>query len=105
MTKELKYISNVLYFIVFPLLAWGQDANTPQEAYSCERPQFMDVKDRHRNCRDMYNRKMGLWKTYSYSRVLISEITYDNDKKHGSAKRYYPHSGALMEWCDYHYVH
>jgi antitoxin component YwqK of YwqJK toxin-antitoxin module len=84
-------------------MGWCQDANTPQEAYSCERPQFMDIKDRHRNCRDMYNRKMGLWKTYSYSRVLIAETNYDNDKKHGLCKRYYPHTGALMESCEYHY--
>ncbi len=103
MTKELKKISIVLYFIAFPLLVWSQDASTPQEAYVCERPQFMAAGDKHRNCRDMYNRKMGLWKTYSYSRVLISEINYENDKKHGMSRRYFPHTGALQESCEYHY--
>jgi len=103
MTRELKKISIVLYFIVFHLLSWSQDASSPQEAYICERPQFLSAGDRHRNCRDMYNRKMGLWKTYSSSRVLISEINYENDKKHGVSRRYFPHTGALQESCEYHY--
>lgn len=101
--KSRIFVGIVLYFIGFSFTLFAQDVNTPQEAYTCVRPQYMDVKDRHRNCRDMYNRKMGLWKTYSYSRVLIAEINYENDKKHGLCKRYYPHTGALMESCEYHY--
>jgi antitoxin component YwqK of YwqJK toxin-antitoxin module len=70
-------------------------------AQSYERPKFASPKDKHRNMRDEYERKQGLWKTYSASYICIAEINYLNDKKHGLCKRFYPHSGTLMEECEY----
>lgn len=70
-------------------------------AQQYERPKFCPPKDKHRNMRDMYDRKQGLWKTYSASYICIAEIEYLNDKKHGMCKRFYPHSGTLMEECEY----
>jgi antitoxin component YwqK of YwqJK toxin-antitoxin module len=50
---------------------------------------------------DQYDRKQGVWQMYSASNLLIAEINYLNDKKHGLSTRYYPHSGTVMEQAEY----
>lgn len=87
----------VKYLIIFllttaPLLLHAQ--------YS-RRPKFAPWKDKHRNVKDDFDRKQGLWKLYSASRLLIAEIEYQNDKKHGMSRRFYPHTGELMEEAEY----
>lgn len=89
--------ASVKYVIIFllaatPLLLFGQ---------SSRRPKYAPRKDKHRNERDEFDRKQGLWKLYSASRLLIAEVEYQNDKKHGMSKRYYPHTGELMEEAEY----
>jgi antitoxin component YwqK of YwqJK toxin-antitoxin module len=89
-------VRNILILLLlpaFPLLSKGQ---------SEERPKFAPGKEKHRNVRDEYNRKQGLWKLYSASRIIIAEVNYLNDKKHGMSTRYYPHTGALMEQAEYY---
>ena len=83
--------------IVFALSA----ISITSAAQSYEKPKFCPPKDKHRNMRDEYERKQGLWKTYSASNICIAEINYLNDKKHGLSKRFYPHSGTIMEECEY----
>ena len=70
-------------------------------AQSSKRPKYAPRKDKHRNERDEFDRKQGLWKLYSASRLLIAEIEYQHDKKHGFSRRYYPHTGELMEEAEY----
>ncbi len=66
------------------------------------RPKYAPWKEKHRNVKDQYDRKQGLWKFYSYTRDIIAEIEYLNDRKHGMSKRYYAHTGGtLMEVCQY----
>ncbi|MCB9191902.1 MAG: hypothetical protein H6603_10425 [Flavobacteriales bacterium] len=89
--------AGVKYFIILmlttaPLLLFGQ---------SSDRPKFAPWKEKHRNVKDDFDRKQGLWKLYSASRLLIAEIEYQNDKKHGMSRRYYPHTGELMEEAEY----
>ena len=84
----------ILIFLLFaaPMVLFGQ---------SSSRPKYAPWKDKHRNVRDDFDRKQGLWKLYSASRLLIAEVEYQNDKKHGSSRRYYPHTGELMEEAEY----
>lgn len=85
-------------FILIFLLFFGHSLVLAQDG---DRPKFSPRKDKHRNVRDEFDRKQGLWKLYSASRLLIAEINYQNDKKHGMSIRYYPHSGELMEEAEY----
>ncbi|MGB0369312.1 MAG: toxin-antitoxin system YwqK family antitoxin [Flavobacteriales bacterium] len=84
----------ILIFLLFaaPMVLLGQ---------SSKRPKYSPRKDKHKNVRDAFDRKQGLWKLYSASRLLIAEIEYQNDKKHGMSSRYYPHTGELMEQAEY----
>lgn len=85
----------ILIFLLFaaPLVLFGQ---------SSRRPKYSPWKERHhRNVKDEFDRKQGLWKLYSASRLLIAEIEYQNNKKHGMSRRYYPHTGELMEEAEY----
>jgi antitoxin component YwqK of YwqJK toxin-antitoxin module len=70
-------------------------------AQSSERPKFAPFKEKHRNMRDEFDRKQGLWKLYSASQIIIADVNYLNDKKHGTSIRYYPHTGQLMEQAEY----
>ena len=88
----------VKFILIFLLFA----APLVLSAQSSSRPKFSPWKERHhRNVRDEFDRKQGLWKLYSASRLLIAEIQYQNDKKHGMSLRYYPHTGELMEQAEY----
>jgi antitoxin component YwqK of YwqJK toxin-antitoxin module len=82
----------VLLLLLIPSFALAQTAR---------RPKFAPSKDHHRNKKDNYDRKQGTWKFYSASRLLIAEIEYLNDKKHGFSRRYYPHTGNAMEEAEY----
>jgi antitoxin component YwqK of YwqJK toxin-antitoxin module len=82
----------ILMLSATPVLLFGQ---------SSSRPKFAPWKDKHRNVKDDFDRKQGLWKLYSASRLLIAEIEYQNDKKHGMSRRYYPHTGEVMEEAEY----
>lgn len=87
----------VIYLIILML------ATAPMllHAQSSRKPKYSPWKEKHRNVRDEFDRKQGLWKLYSASRLLIAEIEYQNDKKHGMSRRYYPHTGELMEEAGY----
>ncbi len=88
---SVKYII-ILMLTAAPLVLFGQ---------SSRRPKYAPWRDKHRNVRDDFDRKQGLWKLYSASRLLIAEIEYQNDKKHGMSRRYYPHTGEIMEEAEY----
>ncbi len=82
----------ILLLILVPALVSAQNAR---------RPKYAPWREKHRNVRDEFDRKQGLWKLYSASRLLIADITYMHDKKHGMSTRYYPHTGELMEQAEY----
>jgi antitoxin component YwqK of YwqJK toxin-antitoxin module len=92
MKRQLTQYAILVLFISQPVFLSGQ---------SYERPKFAPRKSNHTNEKDQYDRKQGLWMQYSASHTLIAEINYLNDKKHGLSTRYYPHSGSVMEQCEY----
>jgi antitoxin component YwqK of YwqJK toxin-antitoxin module len=92
MQKRIALYALFILFIHLPVLLIGQTS---------ERPKYAPSKNNHRNDKDQYDRKQGVWQLYSASRVLIAEINYLNDKKHGLSTRYYPHSGTIMEQAEY----
>ena len=49
---------------------------------------------------DEFDKKQGLWRIKSGG-ILVAEINYLNDKKHGLATLYYAASGAMMEVANY----
>lgn len=66
-----------------------------------ERPQYMPRSDKHRNVRDELGRKQGLWKYYSTERILLNEITFLNDVKHGLSIRHNSSTGIVTEEANY----
>ena len=46
-------------------------------------------------------RKNGKWKSFNRHAVLIAEGNYVNNKKHGTWREYYDHTGTLMIEEDY----
>lgn len=92
-TASVKYVI-ILVLIAAPTMLFGQ---------SSKRPKYSPWKERHhRNVKDEFDRKQGLWKLYSASRLLIAEIEYQNNRKHGMSRRYYPHTGEIMEEAEYY---
>jgi antitoxin component YwqK of YwqJK toxin-antitoxin module len=92
MKRTIAIYAIIALFISQPIILLGQ---------SEQRPKYAPRKLNHRNEKDQYDRKQGLWMQYSASRTLIAEINYLNDRKHGLSTRYYPHSGAVMEQAEY----
>lgn len=46
-------------------------------------------------------RKNGKWKSFNKHAVLIAEGNYVNNKKHGTWREYYDHTGTIMIEEDY----
>lgn len=98
MQKKLIYL--VVILMAMPLFGISQEGGYIPA--SERRPKYAPWKDKHRNVKDQYDRKQGLWKFYSYTHDLIAEVEYLNDRKHGISKRYYAHTGGtLMEVAQY----
>ena len=91
LNRRVKFII-ILLVLTTPMWSVAQDG---------ERPKFAPYKEKHRNIRDEFDRKQGLWKLYSASQIIIADVNYLNDKKHGMSTRYYPHTGELMEQAEY----
>lgn len=66
-----------------------------------ERPQYAPRSEKHRNVRDELGRKQGLWKYFSRERVVLYEITFLNDVKHGPFIRHNSYNGIVMEESNY----
>lgn len=66
-----------------------------------ERPRYAPFSDKHRNARDELGRKQGLWKYYTLNRVLVLEITFQNDVKHGPFIRHSSSNGVITEESNY----
>lgn len=96
-----KLIYPILMFMALPLIGFSQVAEDGWIPATEKRPKYAPWKEKHRNVRDQYDRKQGLWKFYSYTHDIIAEVEYLNDRKHGVSKRYYAHSGTIMEIAQY----
>jgi antitoxin component YwqK of YwqJK toxin-antitoxin module len=81
--------------ILFPIISYSQDEIS-------EKPKYAPHGEKHKNVTDAKG-KQGAWKTYSRERVLLSEINYKNDIKHGASTKYYPSNGVLKEEANYYY--
>ncbi|MGD0711315.1 MAG: toxin-antitoxin system YwqK family antitoxin [Bacteroidales bacterium] len=82
-------------FILFPVFSYSQDEIS-------EKPKYAPHGERHRNVTDAKG-KQGLWKLYSRDRILLSEINYKNDIKHGACTKYYSSTGVMHEESNYYY--
>lgn len=47
--------------------------------------------------------KNGKWKEFNKHAILIAEGMYVNNKKHGTWREYYDHTGSIMIEEDFHY--
>lgn len=92
-------ISTFILLIISPLFCISQGG---EEWYRQEKPKYATGADRkHRNCRDEYGRKQGIHKLYSPQGILLWEIEYVNDKKHGRCAKYFAMNGKLREESNY----
>lgn len=87
--------------LVAPLITLSQKSDPDLRPAYEERPQYMPWGGKHRNLRDEYSRKIGLWKFYSYTHTLIAEVNYRHDMKHGLSTLYFPHNGTVKEVAEY----
>ncbi|NVO04214.1 MAG: hypothetical protein HXX09_16090, partial [Bacteroidetes bacterium] len=71
-----------------------------QNGEIAERPKYAPRSDKSRNITDLKG-KQGLWKVYSWERILISETTYLNDIRHGPCTKYFSFSGLIREESNY----
>ena len=75
--------------LLAPSLSYGQ--------YIEEKPTNAPWKEKHRNLRDMANRKQGTWKFFNDDGDLFKEIDFVNNKMEGMYKSYYPNGQAREE--------
>ncbi len=69
-----------------------------------EKPENLPSTDRdHRNKKDLSGKKWGVWKTYSYDKILILEIEYNDGQRHGKYARYNAQTGKPLEVMNYFY--
>ena len=66
------------------------------------RPKYAPRSEKNRNTTDLKG-KQGLWKVYSWEKILLSETTYLNDIKHGPCSKYYSFSGMVREETNYYF--
>lgn len=85
------------FLLMFSLLSYSQDETTVSS-----RPKNAPRGDKHKNVFDSKG-KQGLWKYYSNDKILLFEITYKNDIKHGVSTRYYSTNGLIREEVTYFY--
>ncbi len=94
-------ITLLFSLLIAPLISLSQKSDPDLRPAYEERPQYMPWGGKHRNLRDEYERKIGLWKFYSYTSTLIAEINYSHDVKHGLSTIYFPHNGTVKEVAEY----
>lgn len=93
--------------LIFFLLALSSITNVfaqgDQEMIE-EKPENAPSTDKeHRNKKDLAGKKWGVWKTYSYDRILILEIEYNDGQRHGVYNRYNAQTGKPLEKMNYFY--
>jgi len=69
----------------------------PQDNSYEKRPDNAPRSDKHRNTKDALGRKQGLWKYYTSEGILLLEISFQNDIKHGSLVRHHSSNGVVTE--------
>jgi antitoxin component YwqK of YwqJK toxin-antitoxin module len=65
------------------------------------RPENAPRSDKSRNKRDALGRKQGLWKYYTDESIILLEITFQNDVKHGPLIRHHSSNGVITEESNY----
>jgi len=101
MMYRLFKISGIISLLLAPAISSAQKSDPDLRPAYEERPKYMPFGGKHRNLRDEYERKIGLWKFYSYTHTLIAEINYNHDVKHGLSTIYFPHNGTVKEVAEY----
>lgn len=72
-----------------------------QEGQIEEKPRWAPRSEEHMNVYDELGRKQGLWKYYSINKILVLEITFLNDIKHGPSIRHNSYNGVIIEESNY----
>ena len=65
------------------------------------RPENAPRSDKWKNKRDALGRKQGLWKYYTDDGIILLEITFQNDVKHGPLIRHHSSNGVITEESNY----
>ncbi len=65
------------------------------------RPQYAPHSDKNRNKIDENGRKQGLWRYYTRDGILLLELTFQNDVKHGPCTRHSSATGIVTEESNY----
>ncbi len=98
MIKRL-YLYFILVFISAPTFLVAQD-----DEFTEESPKYVSKTDRdHYNKRDLTGKRMGVWKIFNRNKMLISEIEYERDLKHGRCVKYHSVTGKPLEEKNYVY--
>ncbi|MCX6182565.1 MAG: hypothetical protein NT150_11635 [Bacteroidetes bacterium] len=100
---KLKYNIVLLFFLFAFSPVASVFAQGDQEMIE-EKPANAPSSDRdHRNKKDLAGKKWGVWKTYSYDRILIMEVEYNDGQRHGKFARYNAQTGKPLEVMNYFY--
>ena len=65
------------------------------------RPENAPRSDKWKNKKDALGRKQGLWKYYTDDGIILLEITFQNDVKHGALVRHHSSNGVITEESNY----
>lgn len=89
--------------LLFTLILWCFAFSGMLSAqYEIEtRPRYAPRSEKHRNVYDENGLKQGLWKYYTRDRILYSEITFLNDRRHGPYVRHHTANGVIIEESNY----
>lgn len=84
-----------IFFLALPYLTFSQKETS-------KRAQYAPWGEKHANVSDEKG-KQGEWKFYTDDKILLYDITYKNDIKHGPCSKYYSSNGIIREESNYYY--
>ncbi|MEI6123120.1 MAG: hypothetical protein WCQ95_05765 [Bacteroidota bacterium] len=90
---------NFYIFITFFLFIFSVNLVAQKEQEF--RPQYSPHSEKNKNRIDEMGRKQGLWRYYTRDGVLLLEITFQNDIKHGPCVRHNSATGIISEESNY----
>jgi hypothetical protein len=95
---------NLIFAILISLFTLPFVSKAQDDELIEESPKYVSKAERdHYNKRDQTGKRVGTWKIFNRERVMISEIEYDRDLKHGKCIKYHSVTGKPLEEKNYVY--
>ncbi|MEI8203505.1 MAG: hypothetical protein WCH34_10865 [Bacteroidota bacterium] len=85
---------------VFIGYSYAQNNRGNQSKYNESKAQKNKIA-KGENQKDELGRKQGNWKYLNFNKVLVYEVTYLNDVRHGVSRRYHAGTGTQIEEANY----